>query len=168
MQETFDRITSQGSCVATVQIFADSFFEIWLPQKKSTYTLLRKKRNFSYSISPGDPGSGSVTRSITKTKIYHMTTDLQSSPKNETFKSCVSFEEECISVSKKRGGGKRTLPLIWSSKHGSMITTAEVRNGCMMLILFLTAIPCITLSCSLDEHTHFSHDHGSLYSYPNQ
>ncbi len=37
-----------------------------------------------------------VTRSITKIKIYHMTTDLQSSPKkNETFKSCVSFEEEC-------------------------------------------------------------------------
>ncbi len=29
---------------------------------KSFYTLPQKKRNFSYSISPGDPGSGSVTQ----------------------------------------------------------------------------------------------------------
>ncbi len=29
---------------------------------EKNYTLPRKKRNFSYSISPGDPGSGSVTQ----------------------------------------------------------------------------------------------------------
>ncbi len=36
-----------------------AFFYPILPD---TYTLPQKKRNFSYSISPGDPGSGSVTQ----------------------------------------------------------------------------------------------------------
>ncbi len=72
----------------------------------------QKKRNFSESIFPADPGSGSViqghehyeewgilqvvTRSITKIKIHHMITDLQSPPKEmQLSKSCISFEEEC-------------------------------------------------------------------------
>ena len=67
------------------------------------YTLPQKKHNFSYSISTGDPGSGSitqghehyqngfVTRSIPKTKHYHMTTDLQSSPKKCNFRKLHFF-----------------------------------------------------------------------------
>ncbi len=35
---------------------------IALCHSSSSYTLPRKKRNFSYSISPGDPGSVSVTQ----------------------------------------------------------------------------------------------------------
>ncbi len=40
-----------------------------------------------------------------------MTTDLQSSPKNATFKSCVSFEEEC------------------SRTHESMMYESDIRHG---------------------------------------
>ena len=66
-------------------------------RKKALYTLPQKKHNFSEFIFPGDPGSGSVTVSITKMKIYHKTTDLQSSPKQmQLSKSCISFEEECM------------------------------------------------------------------------
>ncbi len=76
------------------------------------YTLPQRKLNFSESIFPDDPGSGSVTQRhehdeewgllrvvsgiITKIMINHMLTDLQSSPKEmHLSKSCVSFKEEC-------------------------------------------------------------------------
>ncbi len=85
---------------------------------KDWHTLPQKKHNFSKPIFI-DREAGEIIHLVASVRPsvclsgfennYHMTTDLQSSPKEmQLSKSCVSFEEECMY--KIQGSGTRLLP----------------------------------------------------------